>query len=116
MILENYICSIILIVIGIFTLIQKKNSIKIVIGIGIIVFGINLLIITIGFIPGGTAPIFTPGELTTNSFFVDPVAQALAITSIVIGSCFTAMSLSLVIKIYEKYGTIDTEKIRRLKG
>lgn len=116
MILENYICSIILIVLGIYTLLVKKNLIKIVIGMGIIEYGINLLIITIGYNPGGTVPIFTPGELTPQSFFVDPVPQALTLITIVIGACVTAMALSLVIKIYEKYDTIDADIVRRLRG
>ena len=42
--------------------------------------------------------------------------RALKITSIVIGACVTAMSLALVIKLEEQYGTIDTREIRRLRG
>ena len=78
--------------------------------------GVNLLLISIGYNPGGTAPIFTQGELTAASYFVDPIPQALTLTSIVIGACVTAMSLALVIKLYESYGTLDTREIRRLRG
>lgn len=115
MILENYICSIVLIVLGIYTLLSRKNLIKAVIGMSIIGFGIKLLLLTIGYNIGGTAPIFTPGELKQNSLFVDPIPQALVLTLIVIGLCFTTMALSLIIKIYEGYGTIDGDKIRRIK-
>ena len=66
--------------------------------------------------PGGTAPIYTWGELNPSSFFVDPIPQALTLTSIVIGACTTAMSLTLVIKLKESYGTLDTREIRRLNG
>ncbi|WDU84487.1 sodium:proton antiporter [Caloramator sp. Dgby_cultured_2] len=59
---------------------------------------------------------FTFTELKPESFFVDPVPQALTLTSIVIGACVTAMALSLVIKIKEKYGTLDADKVRRLNG
>ena len=86
------------------------------IGLSVADYGVNLLIITIGYNPGGTAPIFTPGELTQASYFVDPIPQALTLTSIVIGACVTAMSLALVIKLKESYGTIDTREIRRLRG
>ena len=65
---------------------------------------------------GGTAPIFTWNELNPQSFFVDPIPQALTLTSIVIGACVTAMSLALVIKLEEQYGTLDTREIRRLRG
>ena len=116
MITFNYIASFFLIALGFYTIITKFNLIKTVIGLSICDYGVNLLIISIGFNHGGTAPIFTPGELTPASFFVDPIPQALTLTSIVIGACVSAMSLALVIKLYESYGTLDTREIRRLRG
>jgi multicomponent Na+:H+ antiporter subunit C len=116
MILFNYIASFFLMVLGLYCIVTKYNLIKTVIGLSILDYGVNLLIITIGFNPGGTAPIFTQGEITAASYFVDPIPQALTLTSIVIGACVTAMSLALVIKLEEQYGTIDTRQIRRLRG
>ena len=116
MILFNYAASFFLIVLGFYTIVTKTNLVKTVIGLSIADYGVNLLIISIGFNPGGTAPIFSWGELTPASFFVDPIPQALTLTSIVIGACVTAMSLALVMKIKEQYGTIDTREIRRLRG
>ena len=116
MILFNYIASFFLIVLGLYCIVVKYNLIKTVIGLSVMDYGVNLLIITIGFNPGGTAPIFTAGELQAASYFVDPIPQALTLTSIVIGACVTAMSLALVIKLEEQYGTTDTREIRRLRG
>ena len=116
MITYNYIAAFFLIVLGFYTIVTKYNLVKTVIGLGIADYGVNLLIITVGFNPGGTAPIFTMGELTKASYFVDPIPQALTLTSIVIGACVTATSLSLVVKLQEEYGTIDTREIRRLRG
>ena len=116
MITLNYIASFFLIVLGLYTIVVKYDLIKTVIGLSIMDYGVNLLIITIGYVPGGTAPIFTAGELTQASSFVDPIPQALTLTSIVIGACVTAMSLALVIKLKEQYGTLDTREIRRLRG
>lgn len=116
MIIVNYIGSVFLIAIGFYTMMAKKNIMKIVIGMGIVDYGINLLIVSVGFNPGGTAPIFTINELDPGTFFVDPVPQALTLTSIVIGACVTALALSLVIKIKQEYGTLDAGQIRRLRG
>ena len=49
-------------------------------------------------------------------YFVDPVPQALTLTSIVIGACVTAMALALCVRIYKEYGTVDSHEIRRLHG
>jgi len=116
LIIVNYIGSVFLIAIGFYTMMAKKNIMKIVIGMGIVDYGINLLIVSVGFNPGGTAPIFTINELDPGTFFVDPVPQALTLTSIVIGACVTALALSLVIKIKQEYGTLDAGQIRRLRG
>ena len=116
MILFNYIASFFLIVLGFYCIVTKYNAVKTVIGLSIADYGVNLLIISIGFNPGGTAPIYTWGELNPSSFFVDPIPQALTLTSIVIGACTTAMSLALVIKLKESHGTLDTREIRRLNG
>jgi multicomponent Na+:H+ antiporter subunit C len=116
MIQFNYVCAFFLIVLGFYTIVTKYNLVKTVIGMSIMDYGVNLLIISIGYTPGGTAPIFIKGELTQASYFVDPIPQALTLTSIVIGACVTAMSMSLVMRLHESYGTLDTREIRRLRG
>ena len=116
MILINYLASFFLTTLGLYCIVAKHDLLKSVIGLSIMDYGVNLLIITIGFNPGGTAPIFSFGELHPESFFVDPIPQALTLTSIVIGACTTAVSLALVIKIRKMYGTTDSTQIRRLRG
>ena len=116
MITLNYIASFFLIVLGLYCIVMNYNLVKTVIGLSIMDYGVNLLIITIGYNPGATAPIVTQGELQAASYFVDPIPQALTLTSIVIGACVTAMSLSLVMKLKDMYGTLDTREIRRLRG
>ena len=119
MIIVNYIVSVILLVLGLYTVCTKKNLIKIVLGLGIIDYGVNLLIVSIGFFDGGTAPIFTFSDLVngvSSNFFVDPVPQALTLTSIVIGACVTAMALSLVIMVYRRYKTVNADEVRRIRG
>ena len=116
MIIANYIGAVLLMFLGLYTIIMKKHLIKIVMGMCLMDYGVNLLIVSIGFNPGGTAPIFTISELDPGAFFVDPVPQALTLTSIVIGACVTAMAMAIVIKLKQKYGTLDTEKIRRIHG
>ena len=119
MIIVNYIASIILIVLGLYCVCFKKDLIKIVLGLGIIDYGINLLIVSLGFNAGGTAPIFTISDLVngvSSQYFVDPVPQALTLTSIVIGACVDAMALALVIMLYKKYKTRNADEIRRMRG
>ncbi|MBP3426955.1 MAG: NADH-quinone oxidoreductase subunit K [Clostridia bacterium] len=112
----NYFVSFFFIVLGLFCIITRHNLFKVVIGMSVVDYGTNLLIVSIGASNKGTAPIYAAGEIVPGTWFVDPIPQALTLTSIVIGACITAMALSLVIKIYSKYGTLDTREIRRLHG
>ncbi len=116
MITMNYLASFFLIALGFYCIVTRYNLVKTVVGMSVADYGVNLLIISIGYNPGGTAPIFTEGELTAASYFVDPIPQALTLTSIVIGACVTAMCMALVIRLQEQYGTLDTREIRRLRG
>ncbi len=103
-----------LLMIGLYSIIAKRNLVKIVVGVIIMEYAVNLFLITIGYKEGGTAPILTKGHLTGN--FVDPLPQALVVTSIVIGLGVTALMIAICLRLYEKYGTLDESEIKRLKG
>ncbi len=119
MIIVNYVVAVALIALGLFAICTRKNLIKVVLGMGIVDYGINLLIVSIGWNNVGTAPIYTLSDLmngVSSHFFVDPVPQALTLTSIVIGACVDAMALALVVMIYRKYKTINADEVRRING
>jgi len=106
--------AIALIAVGLYAVLAKKNLLKIVIGLSIIDGGLHLLFVAIGYVKGGTAPIFSP-EITSNDVMVDPVPQALVLTAIVIGFAVTAVALSLVIRLYRHHNTASIDQIKNLK-
>ncbi len=110
-----YGASILLILIGLYAVLTKKSLIKIIIGLSIIDGGIHLLLIGIGYIKDGTAPIFSPGLENATSRMVDPVPQALVLTAIVIGFGVTAVALSLIIRLYRHHNTLKIDEIKNLK-
>jgi multicomponent Na+:H+ antiporter subunit C len=107
-----------LIAVGLYVLIFKRNLIKIAIGITILESGVNLFLITLGYREDGVAPIYTflPKATDIPEGMVLPVPQALTLTSIVIGVAILALILSLIVRIYRTYHTLDTRKVRRLKA
>ncbi|RLD40768.1 MAG: cation:proton antiporter [Bacteroidetes bacterium] len=110
-----YTASILLILIGLYAALTKKSLIKIVIGLSIVDAGIHLLLVAIGYINLGTAPIFSPGYEDAAAKMVDPVPQALVLTAIVIGFAVTAVALSLVIRLYRHHHTLEIDEIKNLK-
>jgi multicomponent Na+:H+ antiporter subunit C len=109
-----YFLCFVLFSIGLYCLLRKRNIIKIVIGLGIIEYSVNLFFVLLGYKEHGRAPILSQGQQISN--MVDPLPQAMVLTTIVIGLSLTALIVALAVRIYEKYGTFDITKIRRLKG
>ncbi len=106
-----YIGAFSLIFIGLYILLVKRNLIKVIIGLSILETGVNLFLISVGYISEGTAPIFSRTMVEAKKM-VDPVPQALVLTAIVIGLAVLALALSLAIRLYKHYGTLDLRKIK----
>ncbi len=106
--------SVFLMVMGVFIALTGKHLIKILLGIDLFDVGLNLLIISFGYVNGGTAPIFSRYPHVFKNV-VDPVPQALVLTAIVIGVAEIAMGLAIVMRIKEKFGTCNISKLKELK-
>lgn len=113
-----YILTLILFCIGIYAILSRRNLIKIIIGLAISEYAVNLFLILVAYKVGGVAPIFESDDtaIPFAGSMVDPLPQALVLTAIVIGLATTAFLIALAIRIYSKYGTYDITKIRELRG
>jgi multicomponent Na+:H+ antiporter subunit C len=120
-----YALCFLLFMLGLYCAVVKKNMVKIVIGIMIMEYAANLFLVMLGFRFGGITPVVDRSQYdpvvqqVTADFIsksVDPLPQALVLTSIVICLGSLALMISICIRTYEKYGTFDITQIRRLKG
>jgi multicomponent Na+:H+ antiporter subunit C len=100
-----------LIFIGLYVILVKKNLIRVIIGLSLLETGVNLFIVSLGYVRSGTAPIFTGSERAAAPM-VDPIPQALVLTSIVIGVAVLALALSLAVRVHRHFGTLDLRKIK----
>ena len=102
----------ILVMLGLYAMMFKKNLIKIVIGLTVIEAGVNLFLVSLGYVSGAYAPIYTSAPSTN---MVLPTPQALTLTSIVIGVAVDALALALAVQIFRHYGSVDVDEVRRLR-
>jgi len=109
-----YFLCFILFSIGLYCVVRKRNIIKIIIGISIIEYSLNMFLVLVGYKAQGRAPILENNQAVLS--IVDPLPQAMVLTMIVIGLAVIFVLVSLALRIYEKYGTFDITKIRRFKG
>ena len=117
--LENIslVIGVLIILIGLWGLLTQKNLIKIVVGFALFDTGIHIVMVSIGYIKNGTAPILDSAVDVNNAanVVVDPIPQALVLTAIVIGLGITALMLSYVLKMYQKKKSLEINNYNDLK-
>ncbi|MTI70984.1 MAG: sodium:proton antiporter [Firmicutes bacterium] len=108
----SIILAFITLLIGIYGLIISKNIIKSIICFNISQGAIVLLFLTFSKEYPSSIPIISEN----SSNMVDPLPQALMLTTIVIGAAITALALMLSIKIFHYYGTLDWKEFIERNG
>ena len=113
-----YSLCLLLILVGLYGIVASRQTLKIVLGIVIMQHGVHLLLLLIGYREGGSPPIMDAGDTVTSfaGLAVDPLPQALVLTSIVIGLGVLALMVALCVRLYDRFGTFDISEIRRLRG
>jgi multicomponent Na+:H+ antiporter subunit C len=106
-----FLCFILLMV-GLYGVLTRKNLIKIILGLSIMQYAINLFLILVGYVREGSAPILNENA----TIYVDPLPQAMILTVIVIGLATTALLLAMAVKLYRKHNTFNIQEINILKG
>jgi NADH-quinone oxidoreductase subunit K len=94
--------SVTLYIIGAYCLATKRNMIRLILGIEVLVNAANINFITF-------SAVFSPG-------FVDPLGHSIVIVSISLAGAVSAVALTLIVNAYKHYGTLDVRELRRLKG
>ncbi|PMC40648.1 Na(+)/H(+) antiporter subunit C [Bacillus sp. UMB0899] len=89
-------------------LMLSKSLLRIIIGTGLLSHGAHLLILTMGGLKKGAAPLL--GEHA--EVYVDPLPQALILTAIVISFGVTSFFLVLAYRSYQELGTDDMDQLR----
>lgn len=106
-----------LIIIGLWGMLTQRNIIRIIIGFSLMDTGIHMVMVSIGYITGGTAPIINEAVPLADAVnrVVDPVPSALVLTAIVIGLGVTAVMLSFALRIHKARKTLMIDELTESK-
>jgi multicomponent Na+:H+ antiporter subunit C len=96
--------------IGFANLMFQKNLIKKIIGFNIMDTAIYLFLAEKGYIAGRMAPIVVDG-IQEVSAYINPIPSGLVLTGIVVSVSVSALMLSLTIRLYQRYHTLDLDEI-----
>lgn len=122
MILANYLAAALLFSMGVYTVLTRRNLIKMVMGLSLIEGSTYLLLISMAYRKGSTSPVLLdpPRGQTVVSLshgnVADPVIQNFCLTAIVIGVAVTAVFLSVAVRVAQHYRSIDADDIRAMRG
>ena len=105
--------AVILFGIGFSNLLLQRNLIKKIIGLNIMDTAIYLFLAEKGYIMGRVAPIVVDGVQEVEAY-INPIPSGLVLTGIVVSVSVTAIMLSLTIRLYRRYHTLDIDRITML--
>ncbi|MCD7864227.1 MAG: NADH-quinone oxidoreductase subunit K [Lachnospiraceae bacterium] len=112
---ENYMSAVAMVLFGIgfFNLLLQKNLIKKIIGLNIMDTAVYLFLASMGYIEGRSAPIVTDG-VTEVEAYINPIPAGLVLTGIVVSVSVSAVMLSLTIRLYRRYHTLNLDEITEI--
>ncbi|MCM3588458.1 Na(+)/H(+) antiporter subunit C [Mesobacillus maritimus] len=93
-------------------LMLSKSLLRIIVGTGLLSHGVHLLLLTMGGLKRGAAPLL--GQQAEA--YTDPLPQALILTAIVISFGITALFLVVAYRSYQELGTDNMELMRGKEG
>lgn len=94
-------------------LVLQRNLLRFVFGLILLSGGVNLLIFTAGRPTRGAPPLVPDGAYAPLGPVANALPQALILTAIVIGFGLTAFALVLLLRAYERLGTVATDELPR---
>ncbi|MFN3349805.1 sodium:proton antiporter [Pseudorhodoplanes sp.] len=106
-----------LMLVGLWGALSHRNILRIIISLSLFGTGSHILIVSIGYVRGGTAPIIDRALPLAEAPLraVDPVPSALAVTAIVIGLAVTAILLAYAIRLYDAKKTLSIDAFMESK-
>jgi multicomponent Na+:H+ antiporter subunit C len=109
--------GILLLLTGLWTILTRRNIIKMIIGFSLFDTGIHIVMVGVGYVKGKTAPILDEAVNLESAVkeVVDPLPQAMVLTAIVIGLGITALMLAYALRLYQKKKTLDVKNFNDLK-
>ena len=109
-----YLLAVWIFLVGLFGIVRSRNFIHLVVCLSVTQSATYVLLLSIGYVKGGTAPIFKDVPQGTKA--VDPVVQALTLTDIVVSVTVAALLLALAIEAKKHAGTMNPDDLRPMRG
>lgn len=100
--------------VGLYGIITSRHLVHQIVSLVVVQTSTYVLLLGVGFRSNGVAPYFS--DISSHVLTVDPVVQALALTDVVVEAAVTSLLLALAIQAQKRFGSVDPEELRQLRG
>ena len=115
----NFWAYILLMMIGLYAMIAKRNFVKKIIGMNIFQTSVILFYISTAYKRGASIPIIAGGGghgahgAVHAADYINPLPHVLMLTAIVVSVATLGVALALAIRVYKEYGSLEEDEINR---
>jgi multicomponent Na+:H+ antiporter subunit C len=109
-----YALAVWLFVVGLYGVVTSRNLIHLAVCLTVMQSSSYVLLLSIGYVNRGTAPIFSDVPQGTRA--VDPVVQALTLTDVVVSVAVVALLLALALEVRKRESTADPDRLGVMEG
>jgi multicomponent Na+:H+ antiporter subunit C len=113
----NYWAFVVLVMIGLYAMIVKKNLVKKIVGMNILQTAVILFYVSTAAKKNATIPIIAHGHgdaaehAVHAAEYINPLPHVLMLTAIVVAVATLGVALALATKVYRQYGTLNEDEI-----
>jgi multicomponent Na+:H+ antiporter subunit C len=101
-------------IVGLYGVVTSRNLVHLVVCLTVTQSSTYVLLLAIGYVKHGTAPIFA--DVPQGTTAVDPVVQALTLTDVVVSVTVAALLLALAIEVQKRNKTADPDELEAMRG
>lgn len=103
-----------LFVVGLYGVVTSRHLVHLAVCLTVVQSATYVALLSVGYVRHGSAPVYA--DLPPVATVVDPVVQALTLVDIVVESTVTALILALGVQAMKRFGSVDPNKLRSLRG
>ena len=103
-----------LFVIGLYGVATSRHLVHLTVSLTVLQSSTYLVLLGVGYLRHGSAPVYADIPAVTSA--VDPVVQALSLVDVVVESTVTALLLALGVQAMKRFGSVDPDRLRSLRG
>lgn len=111
----HYWLTVVLLLVGLHAMLAAPNLIRKLMGLNVFMTAVIVFFVMLGAKTGSVPPVLPHHHAEAHAIeYSNPLPHTLMLTAIVVGVAMTGVALALIIRIQQRFGTLDERELLRL--